>query len=482
MGHAKGGSTFKSEYRHVIFWQIRSIRPSQPAATRAASSHAVNQVEKPRDAPVANLPTGPRASQPSVPSVPEKPAATSIERPSSGSRLALERFVAKLSIFRVHSDLNWNFSVPKPEVVKRNRDTRPPELGTTEASKKEEPMQVDRQANGRDTTQTNNPPTTASTRPKDDAQHLHPSIAARSTGKVPPSSNDLRKEVLQGASMGSRPATPLPSTPANPTPNGIKDSVQSSPRLPSRDPGSPMPPPAEPSQAPHAQELRNLRRSDHIASGPREGAEAPSARRSTSPATRPGTRNASSDSRASGEGKRDRHRHEKSSDTGDGKRASHADQPSRAERSSGAHRDTHGRSERTGRDRIPGSSTRDTERERDPDRERLRDRERERDRPRDREREKSHRSERESHRDREHRDRSERERHRREDKDRERERERERERKPSGQNKEKEQIAPSSHALPARPDDQRHRTHTDPSQGDVSLGKRRRTPDDEVSI
>ncbi|OCB90862.1 hypothetical protein A7U60_g1886 [Sanghuangporus baumii] len=440
--------------REKLWAMPKDAQPSKSVAGRATSSHSVNQMEKPREAPAANPPTGPRSSQPSLPPGPEKVASTAIERPSSAARLALE-------------------SVPKPEVVKRNRDTRSLEVATAEASKNEDPMQVDRQLNGHDQVQNKLPPTTGTSRPKDEVKPLHPSIPLR-PGKTPlsTSSNDLRKEVLQGMNVISRPATPLSSPATNVAQNGIKDSTQSSPRLPSRDPGSPMPPPAEPSQAPHAQELRNSRRSENIPSSPREAAEVPPARRSSSPATRPGTRNASADSRASGEGKRDRQRHERSSDTGEGKRSVNADLPSRAERSSGAHRDAHGRSERSGRDRIPGSSTRDTDRERDTDRDRARDRDR--DKPRDRERERSHRGDRESHRERERdreRDRTERDRHRRDDKD------RERERKPSGQSKEPD--APLSHTLPARPDGQRHRTHADSSPGDVSLGKRRRTPDDE---
>ena len=55
----------------------------------------------------------------------------------------------------------------------------------TETSKKEEPMQEDLQANSRDAAHANNPPTTASARPKNGAQHLHPPIPARSAGKIP---------------------------------------------------------------------------------------------------------------------------------------------------------------------------------------------------------------------------------------------------------------------------------------------------------
>ncbi len=130
-----------------------------------------------------------------------------------------------------------------------------------------------------------------------------------------------------------------------------------------------MPPPSAPSQKPSAQELRDIARQSAPVRGDKpptvsslerkavEAAQSPAPRRSQSPA-RPGTRIRSSDSRASGERDRDRER----------LRSDRLPlvEPSRAERNAAGNRDAlHGRSDRNGRDRIPGSSTRDAERERD---------------------------------------------------------------------------------------------------------------------
>jgi len=250
-----------------------------------------------------------------------------------------------------------------------------------------------------------------------------------------------------------------------------------------------MPPPSAPSQKPSAQELRDIARQSAPARGDKpptvsplerkavEAAQSPAPRRSQSPA-RPGTRNTSSDSRASGERDRDRER----------LRSDRLPlvEPSRAERNAAGNRDAlHGRSDRNGRDRIPGSSTRDAERERDREREtdRVRDKQRDGergDRDRDREKEKTKDREREgSHRDRD------RDRERDRDKDREREKDRdrhrrdekdrERERKDATRNVSSNRDADSPGDLEGSSSSRRR----DHSGADEGLGKRRRPVEDE---
>ncbi|KAI5124799.1 hypothetical protein M0805_005432 [Coniferiporia weirii] len=445
--------------RERLWAMPRNAQPIKPAPLKSATAAVVTPAERSRDVPPTNAvgpPSGPRGTH--LPSVAAEKSGPS-ERISSTAKLGLE-------------------NIPRPEVVKRNRlDSRPPEVAPSETLKKEqndrqEPMQVDQQL----ANQIESPslPPSPAIRPKDEAPASSPSHLTR------PSRPDLRKEVLQGLNGHSRPATPQPLAHVD-IPNSAKEPSQS-PRHRDRDVIQPaMAPPAAPSQTPQAQELRSSRsggRGDKVGHSPREPraemTHSP-ARRSPSPASRPGTRNASADSRTSGESRRERSRRERGSDVEpeDSKRITSLDVPTRAERSSGAHRDVpHGRSERNGRDRIPGSSTRDADRERESDRDKGRERDRERDR------EKRERGDRESHRERDRdreRDRGdrdrERDRHRREDK------ERERERKAPGAAKEAEDQ--SEHGLPVRPDGSRHRNHASSAHSDDTLGKRRRPADDE---
>lgn len=290
------------------------------------------------------------------------------------------------------------------------------------------------------------------------------------------STTDLRKEVLQGVNGHSRPATPLLPQ-SGFTDNAVKEGLQPHPPRVQEPAQKPMAPPSTPSQTLSAQELRSTRvgsRAERAGQSPRPEPSKSPAVRSPSPATRPGTRNASADSGRSVDKERERARYDRHLDaesTEDGKRSANLEAPSRAERS-GAHREVlHGRSERNGRDRIPGSSTRDLDRDRDRDSDREREKGRDREKDRDREREKrdrepSHR-EREREKDRDHRDR-----HRRDDKERDRGR---REPRVTGSELPPEAITTS------RTDGNRHRTRTGSTHSDETLGKRRRPADDEVS-
>ncbi|KAG6850048.1 hypothetical protein H0H93_001864, partial [Arthromyces matolae] len=236
--------------------------------------------------------------------------------------------------------------------------------------------------------------------------------------------------------------------------------------------GTAMPPPSAPSQTPSAQELRESARQS-IRTDKLEavrnvgGSGAPSPRiRSPSPSSRPGTRNHSSESRASG----GRSRPERVA--GDGEREERrSDRDGRQEtREAVSRRDsvTHTpRNERAGRERT---SAREAEKDsdRDKDRDRPRDRH-DRDKDRDRDREPDRRDrERDRERDRD------RDRHRRDEKDRDREGRKDRE-QPRSQNNTP--LTPSDdRGLPTRPD-ARHR----PVTTDDGLGKRRRPADDDVS-
>ncbi|THH08122.1 hypothetical protein EW145_g2921 [Phellinidium pouzarii] len=455
--------------RERLWAMPKNAQPIKPVSLKPATPASHAPAEKPRDPPALStsiIPSGPRASHSSIPAATEKPNLT--ERPSA-SKLALE-------------------NIPRPEVVKRNRtDSRPPESSPSENLKKD---QTDRQGSVQVDQQSANqtklalsrapatPPSGPAVRPKEDAL-TSSSYLSRPSTKAPVSSvADLRKEWLNSH---SRPATPQSPPHAAAVQSSLKEATMS-PRPRDRDEGQlAMAPPAVPSQTLQAQELRSSRtvgRGDRVGHSPRERradvSDSP-ARRSPSPASRPGTRNASADSKTSGGSKRERNRHDRGSDAEpeDSKRAVNSEIPSRAERSSAAHRDVlHGRSERSGRDRIPGSSTRDADREREFDRGREREKDRERDR------EKRDRGDRESHRDRDRdreRDRGERDRerdrHRREDK------ERERERKISGTVKDTEVLP--EHGLPSRPDGSRHRNHASSAHSDDTLGKRRRPADDE---
>ncbi|TFK29236.1 hypothetical protein FA15DRAFT_664153 [Coprinopsis marcescibilis] len=236
-----------------------------------------------------------------------------------------------------------------------------------------------------------------------------------------------------------------------------------------------MPPPAIPSQS--QQSVQGLRETARMSIHPRahdkldvkttNGSNAPSPRvRSQSPnsGSRPGTRNASADSRESGgrmradrierergePGTEDRERKEPSSREsggGTGRRDSLTHTRERANRDRGSERDS--RDDR-GRDRHG-----DRERERDRDRDRERDRERDRDRDRD-----------------------SRDRHRRDDKDRDRDRDSRKERD-NGPNRGAVPSLPAVEGLPSRPEPSRHRGLPSAPSADDGLGKRRRAGDDD---
>ena len=237
-----------------------------------------------------------------------------------------------------------------------------------------------------------------------------------------------------------------------------------------------MPPPAAPSQTASAQELRetarqSISRPERLETTGQNGSGAPSPRvRSPSPSSRPGTRNGSTDSRTSGDKSR--------SDAGNAERSVDDRRPERDTRlenreptSSLSRRDslTHNRSERRDRGGRDADKDRDSERDKDRGRERHGDRERERDRDRERERDRD-------------KDRETRGRRRggRDEEDRDRDSRKDRE-PTASRNQPAPPVAPADErGLPSRPDNSRRRD-TPQSNGDDSLGKRRRPPDDEVS-
>ena len=294
-----------------------------------------------------------------------------------------------------------------------------------------------------------------------------PSGASRTAPALETSTN-LRKDVLLNGH--SRPSTPAPSQSTSLV-NGAKESPQS-PRRHAVDIESAMPPPSAPSQTVTAHGLRSNAKQQAPVSRDRTSPVVAERsvdlgtprNRSSSPTSRPGTRNASSDSRASGAPERDRNRSDKTVDALEST-------PSRVDRSTTGHRDVlHGRSERGGRDRIPGSSSRDFDRDSERDRDRLRERN-DKDRDRERERDKGRERDRDSHRERDKDRDRDRDRHRRDDKERDRD-----------QRKESRGTARDGDVQndlgTSRVDSSRHRTH---SGTDDTLGKRRRPAEDEVS-
>jgi THO complex subunit 2 len=229
----------------------------------------------------------------------------------------------------------------------------------------------------------------------------------------------------------------------------------------SRSDAAPMPPPVTPSQTASAQELRetarqSMRRSDELADARviavgESRMNSPGARRrSQSPPTRPGTRNASAESRTSGERLADRGEVDRADERRLERESSRQDAYPSERREH--RRDRSERDRERGRDRH-GDRERDREhrgeRERDPERDReRRDRDRERDRERDRDR-----------------DRERGDRHRRDEKDRDRESRKDRE--ISGRT-----------VLPA--EDRGRPGHRSAAPNDETLGKRRRLGDDDV--
>ena len=144
-----------------------------------------------------------------------------------------------------------------------------------------------------------------------------------------------------------------------------------------------MPPPSVPSQTPSAQELREtakltINRPDKV-EPPRTsgGSAAPSPRpRSPSPSSRPGTRDASTESRASG----GRSRSDREPDRDDRRSREHRQEPHDISTLNRRDSLTHNRTERSGRERLLGDKEVDRDKDRDRGRDRHGDREKERDR------------------------------------------------------------------------------------------------------
>ncbi|CAL1701359.1 unnamed protein product [Somion occarium] len=337
-------------------------------------------------------------------------------------------------------------SIPRPEVVKRVR----PEARTPDGMK-----------NGGETVAS----------PKPDAMVVD-SVAARSSAgiaPVRPSSPSTLPPLPKDIAMlreASRPSTP--SSLSGRSPASLAQAAQT------------MPPPSIPSQTTSAQELRETARQTRPSTDKEEktlrsvpegrGQVAqpspslpPSQRRSPSPTSRPGTRNHSAESRASGGRARESTRGSAEGEDRRTEREGRIDtrRDHRGERSGRAAARESDREKDLDRDRERRDRHGDRER-RDRDRERDRDKERERDRDvRDRERD------RERDRDRD------RDRHRRDDKDRER---KDRDVTSRGPAPATAPAIPSDdRGLPSRPDVSRHRGQ----HGEDTLGKRRRPTDDD---
>lgn len=350
--------------------------------------------------------------------------------------------------------LNISYSIPRPEVVKRVRpDSKAAESPKPPADStllKPEPMQVDR-------------------RPSP----VHSSgIVVRENGpsSLRPDSSDPM--------AGRHPTKDAQSLPQANGLNPKDHAYRPSEQPPLRADASPgMPPPAAPSQTASAQELRETARqtigkTERPESRTQPSSAAPSPQvRSTSPTSRPGTRNPSIESRASGGKSRS------DSDKPDrGPEDSRSDRDSRAEPRFGGRRDslTHTRSERgSGRDRSNRESEKDRDGDRDKDRGRDRHSEKDRDSARDRDRDRERDRERDRDRDRD------RDRHRRDDKDRDRDSRKDRDTLSRGQASAPE-VPPDDHSLPARADAGSRHRNPGPSTDD-GLGKRRRPADDDVS-
>ena len=249
-----------------------------------------------------------------------------------------------------------------------------------------------------------------------------------------------------------------------------------------------MPPPAVPSQTPSAQELRETAKQSRVTTNgsekndghpptePRGQTGAPRApsprRRSPSPTSRPGTRNPSSESRASGDRRPPRDKLDdkrQDRDTRPERDISRRESARNERRAAREEREKEGDRDRDRRDRHGDRDRRD----RDRDRERERDRDKERERERDREPDRHREPHRERDRDRD----RDRDRHRRDDKERDRESRKDREGSGRGSSAATGANAtPDERGLPTRPDNGREAGR---HRGEDSLGKRRRG-DDEV--
>ncbi|KAI0750889.1 transcription factor/nuclear export subunit protein 2-domain-containing protein [Daedaleopsis nitida] len=338
-------------------------------------------------------------------------------------------------------------SVPRPEVVKR---VRPDPRDEGKAVPKSDAMDVDQNAT-----------------PSISRDNLAAPTALRPASAIPPSVSD--------GARGSRPATP--NQPRAAATRSIPNSPRGTHGFYDQKTQPVMPPPSEPSQTLSAQELRETAKQSRAAANekdvqpptePRAQAGSTPARsprrRSISPSSRPGTRNPSQESRASGGRSR--------GDKPDDKRAERDGRPEP--------RDSARRENRTERRAAREERDKDVERERERgrdrhgERERRGDREHPRERERDKERDRDRERDREGHREREReRDRDkDRDRHRRDEKDRDRDGRKEREgsgRAPAAVSTD---TPPNDRGLPNRPETGRHR-------GDDSLGKRRRGGEDE---
>lgn len=400
-------------------------------------------------------------------------------------------------------------SIPRPEVVKRvrpdNKSADPSKaVGEAKAASQRQPdaMEVDT-GSSTDKKLPSGPAQPNDTRPSSNPlssrSDNEPASSPSARKDAPQSRGSSRSQVQGGSVVHSGIGKEPPRSPRSHRPPEDKALRPESQHV--------MPPPSAPSQTLSAQELRETAKQtigrrpspdkgnektmpSTSTSRNESGTSSPRPRRrSTSPPTRPGTRNASVESRGSG----DRSRSDKGSGDGDRSDDKRSDRENRQDsrdqaiplgRRDGA---PHTRGERGGRDR--GSirdGDRDKERERDGERDRERDRGRDKhgDRERDRDRD---RSERDRERDRD-RDRDKNEKERERDRDRDRDRHR-RDEKDRDRDNRKERDAPSrgstsistptadDRILPTRPDPSRHRNG--PNTEDL-LGKRRRPSDDEV--
>lgn len=353
-----------------------------------------------------------------------------------------------------HSVIQNSFkycSIPRPEVVKRVRPEKSSE----------------------------------SPKPPSDTTQTEPKTS------IPPHINDLRPSSKDDSNPNSHPHSRY-NSPANArdSPIHVSPSTNGPPQSPrNHRPGEEksrpdiipaMPPPIIPSQTPSAQELREtakltISRPERPEARNPNGSRAPSPlNRSPSPASRPGTRNASSESRASG----GRSRSDRGNDGDREERRSDREnrQESRDHAATLGRRDsiTHNRSERSGRER-PSARDMDKDGDRDKERDRGRDRhgDREKERDRDRDLDRARDRDRDRERDRD------RDRHRRDDKDRDRDRDSRKERDPNRGQPGMPPAPQDDRALPTRPDPSRHRN---PPGVEDGLGKRRRAPDDDVSV
>ncbi|PIL37228.1 hypothetical protein GSI_00921 [Ganoderma sinense ZZ0214-1] len=353
-------------------------------------------------------------------------------------------------------------SIPRPEVVKRVR----PEARSTPDGK---PVAEPKTAPKADAMDIDQPVPQSASR---DSLNL-PNAPPKGLSPIPASLSDHARSrpptPSQPAAVRNAAAKPIPSSP-----RGSLNSLDGKGQRPETQ--QTMPPPSEPSQKLSAQELRETAKQSRVDKNdiplptePRSQAPAPSPRRrSPSPTSRPGTRNPSSESRASGDrrsargDKPDEKRSEREARQ-EGREPSRRESARSERRAAREDREKDGERDRDrGRDRHGERDRRDRDRERDRDEKRDRERERDRDGHRERERERD-------------RDRD-RDRHRRDEKDRDRESRKDREPGRGSATVAATALANvDDRGLPNRPETGgRHR-------GDESLGKRRRGGDDERS-